>query len=167
MSTSISSVNAGTTAATESTSAKKSQLSTQTKNKLEALGITATDGMTETEAQALIAAKESANSGGQQQQENSTESEILAEAKSLASLVGVSVSSDADVSEILDDISSELEDMLEDAENNPAVLSQLSNYLSQLSSLDERYDSLQSTQSSMYAAMNQIGENNKLALGLN
>ena len=56
--------------------------------------------------------------------------------------------------------------MLEDADGNPAVLSQLSSYLSQLTNLDDQYDSLQSTQSSLYSAMNMVSTNNKIALGL-
>lgn len=53
MTTSISSVNAGSTAASE-VMTKKSTLSSETKAKLEALGITVTDGMTESEAKSKI-----------------------------------------------------------------------------------------------------------------
>lgn len=168
MSTSISAVNAGSSAASEVISKKTSQLSSETKAKLESLGITATDGMTETEAQAKIAAAEQQENAQNQsgQQENSSERELLSEAKALASSVGVSVSSDADVSEILDDVSAELEAMLEDADGNPSVLSQLSTYLSTLTSLDSRYQTLQNSQASMYSAMNMISTNNKIALGL-
>lgn len=66
----------------------------------------------------------------------------------------------------MDDIGTELEVMLEHAENNPAILSQLSSYLSELTSLDDSYDALQSSQSSMFSAMNMISTNNKIALGL-
>ena len=167
MTTSISSVNAGSSAASEAVT-KKSSLSSETKAKLEALGITATDGMTESEAQAKISSAEAQNNSQNQdnQQENSSEREILSEAKALASSVGVSVAGDADVTEILDDIGAELEVMLETAENNPAILSQLSSYLSQLTNLDDRYETLQSSQSNMYSAMNMISTNNKIALGL-
>lgn len=168
MTTSISSVNAGSTAASE-VATKKSSLSNETKAKLEALGITATDDMTESEAKAKITqaeAEKNSQNQNNQQQGNSSESEILSEAKALASSVGVSVASDADVTDILDDIGAELEEMLEDAENNPGILSQLSSYLSQLTSLDDRYETLQSSQASMYSAMNMISTNNKIALGL-
>lgn len=165
---SISAVNAGNTAASEIVAKQQSSLSNETKAKLEALGITATDGMTESEAQSKIAQKEAENNPQNgSQQGNSSESEILAEAKALASSGGVSVGSNADVSEILDDIGAELEEMLEEAETNPSVLSQLSSYLSQLTSLDDRYETLQNSQSSMYSAMNMISTNNKIALGLN
>lgn len=168
MTTSITAVNAGSSAASEAVT-KKSSLSSETKAKLESLGITATDGMTESEAQAKIAsaeAQQNSQNGEEQEQGNSSEAEIMADVKSLASKVGVSVASDADVSEILDDISSELEVMLEEAENNPSILAQLSEYLSELTSLDDQYQSIQNSQASMYSAMNMISTNNKIALGL-
>ena len=65
MTTSISSVNAGSTAASE-VATKKSTLSSETKAKLEALGITATDGMTESEAKAKIAQAEAENNSQNQ-----------------------------------------------------------------------------------------------------
>lgn len=166
MSTSISAVSAGSTAASESL-VKKCSLSETTKAKLEALGITATDGMTESEAQAKIAqaeAQQQSQNGDEQQ--NSSESEIFSRAKTLAAKVGVTVSSDADVSEILDDIGAELEVLLEEAQGNPTRLATLSSYLSELTSLDDQYSSIQSTQNSMYAAMNMVSTNNKIALGL-
>lgn len=167
MTTSISSINAASTSASEST-VKKSTLSDSTKEKLEALGITDTDGMTESQAQAIIASAQQQNTGeDSQQQSNSSESEILSEAKSLAASMGISVSDDSDVSEILNDIGNELEVMLEEAENNPSILPALSTYLSTLTSLDDKYDNLQSSQENMFSAMNMVSTNNKIALGLN
>lgn len=163
MSTSISSVNASSGSAANDTNVKKSSLSESTKAKLEALGIYATDDMTESEALALIAAAKQDNQGNSNNKEgqNSSESEILSEAKTLASAVGISVSTD-DTTEILNAIGNELESLLEDAENNPSILPQLSSYLSQLSSLDSRYDTILTT----YAAMDVISNNNKLSHGL-
>lgn len=164
----ISAVNAGSSSVSEIV-VKKSTLSDSTKAQLEALGIAATDGMTESEAQAKIAAakqEQNAQNQGGEQQGNSTENELLAEAKTLAASVGVTVSSDEDLTSILDDIGAELEVMLEEAGNNPSVLSTLSSYLSDLTSLDERYDTLQTTLSEMYAAMDMQATNNKIALGL-
>ncbi len=166
MTTSISSVNAGSTAASEVLT-KKSSLSNETKAKLEALGIPVTDGMTESEAQSKISqaeAQKQSQNGGQQQ--NSSENEILSRAKTLASQVGVTVSSDADISEILDDIGAELETLLEEAEGNPTRLSTLSSYLNELMTLDEQYSSIQSSQQGMYAAMNMVSTSNKISLGL-
>lgn len=143
-------------------------MSETTKAKLEALGITATDGMTESEAQAKIAQAEAAQQQSQngEEQQSSSESEIFSRAKSLASQVGVTVSSDADVDEILDDIGAELEVLLEEAQGNPTRLSTLSSYLSELTSLDDQYSYIQDMQESMYAAMNMVSTNNKIALGL-
>ncbi len=166
MTTSISSVSAGSTAASEVLT-KKSSISNETKAKLEALGIPVTDGMTESEAQSKISqaeAQKQSQNGGQQQ--NSSESEILSRAKTLASQVGVTVSSDADISEILDDIGAELETLLEEAEGNPTRLSTLSSYLNELMTLDEQYSSIQSSQQGMYAAMNMVSTSNKISLGL-
>lgn len=168
--TTISSVNSNTasTAASNALTTKGSQLSETTKAQLEALGITASEGMTEAEAQQKIAAAqaEQKQENGEQQQGNSSESEILSDAKSLASQVGVSVASDEDISEILDDIGDRLEVMLEEAENNPSALSSIASYFSQLTSLDDRYDSLQSFENNLYSAMNMVSTNNKIALGL-
>lgn len=164
--TSISSVNAGTTQANAaSTTTQKSTLSESTKSKLQALGIPVTDDMTEAEATLLIQQKQEQENGNNSEQ-SSSEAEILSEAKTLASALGVSVSDDADITTILDDIGAELEEMLESAENNPAILSTVSSYLSQLTSLDEQNDNIQSAREGFYAAMNVIAENKKMALGL-
>lgn len=166
--TSISSVNS-TAGSAASTNVQKSQLSNDTKSKLEALGISATDGMTETEALALIAQAQASQRGqndGGEQSDNSTESEILSDAKSLAAEVGISVSSNDDISEILDDIGEKLEVMLEEAETNPSVLTNIAALFGELSSLDDRYDSFQSIQDGMFTAMSMVSTSNKIALGL-
>lgn len=123
--------------------------------------------MTESEALSLISAamQEKQSSSDEQNGRNDSESQILSEAKALASSVGVSISSD-DTTEILNAIGNELETLLEDAENNPSILPQLSSYLSQLSSLDNRYDTLLDSQESIYSAMNMISTNNKVSHGL-
>ncbi|MGN0031031.1 MAG: hypothetical protein ACI37Q_03655 [Candidatus Gastranaerophilaceae bacterium] len=163
MTTSVSSVNAGATAASES-SVKKSSLSDSTKSKLAQLGIEETQGMTESEAQSKIRKAEREKQAREQREDydNASEGEIRTEAKSLATAVGVSLSDDDDISEMLNAIGDKLESQLEEAENNPAVLSQLSVYLSKLKSLDNRYDSI----SNMYSAMNMISTNNKIMHGL-
>lgn len=168
MTTTISSINAGSTSAANETTAQKSKLSNSTKSKLAELGIQETDGMTESEAQAKIAQAQQQQIAQNQSEneDNSSEEEIRSEAKSLASAVGISVSSDDDVSEILNKIGNELEEMLENAEGNPSVLSQLSSYLSQLTSLDSQYDNIQTSQNNMYKAMNMVSTNNKISLGL-
>lgn len=165
MTTSISSVNTGAATTATSSTQKKSSLSEETKKKLEALGITVTDDMTESQAASLInqAQQKDSQQGGEKQD---SKSDIRAEAKTLAESIGIAVSDDAETDDILNDIGQEIELMLEDAENNPSVLSSLSSYLSELTNLDERYETLEAKQESMFAAMETIGDNKKLALGL-
>jgi hypothetical protein len=169
MTSSISSVSTASAATTQSTTTKKSNLSQATKFKLEALGIQETDGMTEAQAQAQInqAQQQQGTQDNQSGSQNSSESEILSEAKSLAALVGVSVSDDADVSEILADISTEIEGMLEGAENNPAILSTVSSYISQLTALDDQYENLQAARDNVFNSMEMVSTSNKISLGLN
>lgn len=164
----ITAVNAGSSSVSGIV-VKKTTLSDSTKSQLEALGIAAADGMTEAEAQAKIAAAKQEQAAQNQptgQGVNLSEEELLEEARNLASTVGVPITSDEDLITILDDIGAELEMMLEEAGNNPSVLSTLSSYLSDLTSIDERYDTLQTTLSEVYAAMDMEAANNKLALGL-
>lgn len=166
--TTISSVSSTSSGIGSVVSQKSSHLSETTKAQLEALGIAVTDGMTEAEAKQKIAQVQAQRQteNGSQQQGNSSESELFSDAKALASQVGVSVSSDSDVSEILDDIGVKLEAMLEQAQGDSQKLSEISSYFSQLQSLDEQNDSIQSSQNSLYGAMNMISTSNKIALGL-
>jgi len=90
----------------------------------------------------------------------------LADAKSLATRVGVSYEDDESVTEILDKVSEELEAMIDEAGENPQEINTILEYYRELKSLDDQYDSIQSAQNSMYAAMNMVSTNNKIALGL-
>ena len=168
--TTISSISSSSSALSTTVSKQCSQLSDSTKAQLEALGITVTDGMTEAEAKQKIAEVQAQRQAQNQPQnqggQSSSQSEILSDAKSLAAQVGVSVSSDADVSEILDDIGAKLESMIQEAQGDQNKLSQISSYFSQLQSLDEQNDSIQSSQNNLYAAMNMVSTSNKIALGL-
>ncbi len=138
------------------------------KKQLEALGIPVTDGMTEAQAQTKIqeAQRKEAVQNGQNDGENLSETEVLADAKSLATRVGVSYEDDESVDEILDKISEELESMIDEAGENPQELNTILEYYRELKSLDDQYDNIQSAQNSMYAAMNMVSTNNKIALGL-
>ena len=93
--TSISSVSNMQTAAISSYKTE-TELSSSTKLKLEALGIDPSTVTSEAQAQTLIAQAEAAkhqnNAGQQQQGGNSSEQELLSEAKNLASQIGVTVS---------------------------------------------------------------------------
>lgn len=169
MTTSVSSVSSQTTqAAAAQTTQKKSDLSESTKRQLEALGIPVTDGMTEAQAQTKIqeAQRQEAAENGDNEGQNLSETEVLADAKSLATRVGVSYEDDESVTEILDKISEELDTMIDEAGENPQEINTILEYYRELKSLDDQYDSIQSAQNSMYAAMNMVSTNNKIALGL-
>ena len=160
-------VKANAAANAASANAKTSTVSDSTKRTLEAMGITVTAGMTEAQAQAKIAeaqARKDTNNGENQQSES--EAEIMADAKTLASAVGVTVSNSDDLSEVLDNIGEKLEQMIDESQNNPGVLSMLTSYYEELASLDEQYDELTSIQSGIFGAMEQTATSNKLALGL-
>lgn len=166
--TSISSTDTVNTAAVAASSnTKTSQLSDSTKRTLEAMGITATDDMTESQAKAKIAeAQAENNAGGAGAGQENSEQEILADAKTLAAAIGVPVSLSDDLSEILDNIGEKIEQMINESEGNPAVLSKLNSYYRELVNLDDEYESLSSLQSGIFGAMEQTATSNKLALGL-
>lgn len=169
MTTSVSSVSSQTTqAAAAQTTQKKSDLSESTKRQLEALGIPVTDEMTEAQAQTKIqeAQRQEAAENGDNEGQNLSETEVLADAKSLAARVGVSYEEDESVTEILDKISEELDAMIDEAGENPQEINTILEYYRELTSLDDQYDSIQTAQNSMYAAMNMVSTNNKIALGL-
>lgn len=167
MTTSVSGVSTQTTQAAAAQSPReKSDLSESTKRQLEALGIPVTDGMTEAQAQAKIqqVQKEEAAQNGEGQ--NLTETEVLADAKSLASRVGVSYGDDETADEILSKISDELDAMIDEAGEDPQQINTILEYYRELKNLDDQYDNIQAAQESMYAAMNMVSTNNKIALGL-
>ncbi len=164
--TSISSISSAQSAAVSTY--KNEELSSSTKQKLEALGIDPTTVTSEAQAQSLIAQAEATqhqqNSGQQQQGGNSSEQELLSEAKSLASTIGVSVSSNDSLDDIIDNISAEIQVMLNSGDQSKVAAAQ--SYQSQLASISDRADSIQSTQQNIFNAMNMISVSNKYALGL-
>ena len=165
--TSISSIGS-TQAAAISTHKSSEELSTETKKKLEALGIDPTTVTSEAQAQTLIAqaeaAKQQNNTGQQQQGGNSSEQELLSEAKSLASTVGVTVSSNDSLDDIIDNISKEIQVMLNSKDKSKISAAQGDQ--AQLASISERADAIQDTQQNIFNAMNMISVSNKYALGL-
>ncbi len=144
-------------------------LSTATKQKLEALGIDPSSVTSEAQAQALIAQAEatqhqqnadSGNSGGG----NSSEQELMSEAKSLATAVGASVSSDDTLDDIISNIDAKIQAMLNSGDENRFKLAQ--GYQTQLASISERADTVTSTQNNIFNAMDMVSVSNKYALGL-
>lgn len=146
---------------------KSDELSTLTKQKLEALGIDPTSVTSEAQAQTLITQAEAArqNSSGQQQQGgNSSEQELLSEAKSLATTVGVTVSSNDSLDDMIDKISSKIQIMLNS--NDKSQVSTAQDYQAQLASISDKANSISNTQQNIFNAMDMISLSNKYALGL-
>lgn len=147
---------------------KTEELSSTTKLKLEALGIDPSTVTTETQAQTLIAqaeaAKQQNNAGQQQQGGNSSEQELLSEAKNLATEVGVTVSSNDSLDDIVDNISKEIQVMLNSGDQSK--ISSAQSYQAQLASISGRAEAIQSTQQNIFNAMDMISVSNKYALGL-
>lgn len=168
MTTSITSVNTTTetqTAALGTTAEETEELSESTKRQLEALGITITDGMTESEAQEKIeeAKKEKGQAAAAAP---ASETEVTADIKNLATAIGLSYDDATDPQEILTQIAEELEAQIDEAAENPQELNNLMKYYRELSSLDAEYDDIQKGQAKIYVALNMISESNKKALGL-
>ena len=147
---------------------KTEELSSTTKLKLEALGIDPSTVTTEAQAQTLIAQAEAAkhqnNAGQQQQGGNSSEQELLSEAKNLATEVGVTVSSSDSLDDIIDNISKEIQVMLNSGDQSKVSSAQ--SYQAQLASISGRAETIQSTQQNIFNAMDMISVSNKYALGL-
>lgn len=147
---------------------KTEELSSTTKLKLEALGIDPSMVTTEAQAQTLIAqaeaAKQQNNAGQQQQGGNSSEQELLSEAKNLATEVGVTVSSSDSLDDIIDNISKEIQVMLNSGDQSKVSSAQ--GYQAQLASISGRAEAIQSTQQNIFNAMDMISVSNKYALGL-
>ena len=165
--TSISSVSNMQTSAISSYKTE-TELSSSTKLKLEALGIDPSTVTSEAQAQTLIAQAEAAkhqnNAGQQQQGGNSSEQELLSEAKNLASQVGVTVSSNDSLDTIIDNISKEIQVMLNSGDKSKMATAQ--GFQTQLASISGRAESIQSTQQNIFNAMDMISVSNKYALGL-
>ena len=140
------------------------ELSEETKRQLEALGITATEGMTEAEAQEIIEEAE---------QERNTNigvaapgvTEVSTDIKTFAAVVGLSYEDSATPDEILIAIAEELEAQIDDAENNPQALSTLMGYYHRLSALDAQLDEIQHGESKLFAAMDFMANSNKKEFG--
>jgi len=144
---------------------EEDELSTATKKELEALGIPVTEGMTEAQAQEKIQEaklQKQAEMGA----EAPTETEVMADVKTLAGQIGVVYSDSDDTETILANIAEELEAQIDEAENNPQELSTLMGYFNQLKSLDTVFDEMQTVQESIYAAMDMVAAKNKQEHGL-
>jgi len=143
---------------------KSEELSTTTKMKLEALGIDPSSVTSEAQAQVLItqaeAAQKESNSG--KEGGNSSQQELISEAKTLAAEVGAAVSNQDSLENILNKISDKIGTMGKDPSNAQRV----QKFQSELTSLAQRADVIISTQQNIFNTMDMISVSNKLILGL-
>ncbi len=162
--TSISSISSAQSAAISTY--KSDELSSTTKQKLEELGIDPSTVTSETQAQVLIAQAEAARQqqNGSQGGGNSSEQELMSEAKNLASEVGVTVSSTDTLDDIIDNITAQIQVMMESGNQSKIALAQ--GYQTQLASISDRVTSVQITQQNIFNAMDMVSVSNKYALGL-
>ncbi len=157
----INSVNATDKQFATQVAQKEESLSETTQKELEALGIPVTEGMTETQAQQKI---QEVKLQQQSTEGQITETELMADIKTLASQIGVVYSEYEDTEEILVNIAEELEAQIDEAEHNPQELSTLMGYFNRLKGLDTLFDEINSVQNKIYTAMDIVATNKKQEL---
>lgn len=163
---SVSSTSSAVSALKNSNGSKKAkELSSSTKSKLESLGIDSSNVTSEAQAQVLIAQKESEKAQETQKTDSSgtnstssTEEEARTEAKSLATTLGLTVSSDDTTEDIISDIQTKITEMMSNPEYRTIALA----YQQQVDSIANKI----SVTTDMYSALNQVAANNKYSLNL-
>ena len=155
----------------------KAQLSSSTKRQLEALGIDPSSVTSESQALALIKTKQSdkkfedamvskTETSKTSEAQDSSETQMIAQAKTLAEQLGVSLNSDATFDEITSAINEAIQKLIDKSGNDPQALQRAQSYMTQLSELNNRYSSTMTSTNNMYAAMNNQAANTKYMLGL-
>ena len=149
------------------------QLSEATKAKLIALGIDPSTVSSEAEAQALISQVEAMSKTDKArpqtngtQQTTSSEQELMQKARELAEKVGVSLSQNDTLDDMCKKISDKIEQLSAACANDTAKMQVLKDYGAQLSDINSKYRTVQSTQEAIFAAMNMVSWNNQIALKL-
>lgn len=154
------------------------QISASTKRKLESLGIDPTLVSSESQALSLIAKRQSEKSfeqyaveqnnvePEQTQPNNSTETDLIAQAKNLAEELGLSVESGATFEEITALISNAIQELVNKSNNDPLALQRAQQYQVLLSNLTNEYSSASSSTSELYSAMAFQANNTRYLLGL-
>lgn len=156
---------------------KKPQISASTKRKLESLGIDPNLVTSEAQALSLIASRQSEKSFEQyatdtktvqntEQKNNSSESSLISEAKSLAEQLGISVSSNNTFEEITAQISSAIQTLIDRSTNDPQALQRAQSYKVQLDTLTSQYNDISGSNSNLYSAMSLQAYNTRFMLGL-
>lgn len=150
----------------------QNKLSEETKRKLQALGIDVTNVTSEAQAQMLITAAQSRQQVQKTDNSNkdttcSSELELITKAKTLAKKMGVSVSQNSTMSEILTSLSNKISTLTTQAENNQTKTNEIQQFRTELTSLQNEYSTLTKSQNSIFSVMNMSANLNKFMLGLN
>lgn len=148
------------------------QISEATKRKLIALGIDPTSVTSEAQAQSLILAAQQKQQIQQTAQNdkgnnNPSETELISKAKTLADKMGISVSNNESLTDILSSISSKISTLSAQTNGDNSKIKELQDFQAELSEIQNEFSTVQQNQDSMYNAMNYSANMNKLALGLN
>ena len=81
--------------------------------------------------------------------------------------MGVSVSQNSTMSEILTSLSNKISTLTAQAENNQTKTNEIQQFRTELTSLQNEYSTLTQSQNSIFSAMNMSANLNKFMLGLN
>lgn len=148
------------------------QLSEETKRKLKALGIDPSTVTSESQAKILIANAEQKQKSVNNTQKTdskticSSESEILSKAKQLAQKLGVNISSEKSVDEILAGLYEKVSTMISSEEPQSQDPKDLQNIQAEIDALRNEYSSVKQSQNSIYTMLNMTANINKYMLGL-
>lgn len=154
-----------------SASTANQPLTAATKAKLDALGVDTTSIKTETQGQVALSAaqtkQEAQKSAHSHQGGNSSMESIKNEAKSLASQVGVSVSDEDKVDDILSKVASKISELQVAAGTDETKLAQVQQYQSQYDSISSSLSNMQAAKAQLSSSMDNMASYNKMAHGLN
>lgn len=150
----------------------QNKLSDETKRKLQALGIDYTNVASEAQAQLLIQSAQSRQQiqktdNNNQQTTCSSELELISRAKTLASKVGISISQNASMSDILTSLSNKITNLTTKSSETINKNNEIEQYRTELTTLENEYSNLTQSQNSIFSAMNISANLNKFMLGLN
>lgn len=143
---------------------EKSNLRKETFNKLKALGIDVSSVSSETEAKKLIVAKEDTKTSEKEQnvKTNTTEEEaLLTDIKNLARKLGITVNSNDKISNIFQDITSNIEALSQNTYNP-----NLNIFMSELDILKNKFKNMYSGETALLSAMEMISKVNKAEMNM-
>lgn len=160
---SVNAISSASTGSASGSSASATQLSQDTINKLKALGLDPTKYTSELQAKQAI---EEAQEKQAPQKPNSKDSfsTLKTEAQDLASQMGVIVGNSDKISDIMDKISTQIDELQSSAGTDETKLSQVNDYNTQYTALSSELSQLQASQN-MTGAM-ALANYNKAAFGL-